>query len=82
VFAAHNHAFLFIAGSLIAVSPNGYLTASWRSGRSSISHGRRARYTADDGSASPRAALVLGVAYAVLFALVTIGLVIAAVLLS
>ena len=26
VFAAHNHAFLFVVGSLIAVSPSGYVT--------------------------------------------------------
>ena len=79
VFAAHNHAFLFVVGSLMAVSPSGYLTGvlvlwvlvylAWST---------RAVYGGRWLGIAARA-LVLGVAYVFLFALVTIGLVIAAV---
>jgi len=82
VFAAHNHAFLFIVGSLMAVSPNGYLTgvlALWA--LVYLAWSTRSVYGGRWLGIAARA-LVLGVAYAVLFALVTIGLVIAAVLLS
>ena len=81
VFAAHNHAFLFVVGCLIAVSPNGYLTGVlvlW-----ALVYLARSTHSVYGGGwlGIAARALVLGVAYALMFTLVTIALVIAAVLL-
>ena len=81
MFAAHNHAFLFVVGSLIAISPSGYLTgalALWA--LAYLAWSTRAVYGGPWLGIAARA-LLLGLAYAFLFALVTIGLVIAAVVL-
>ena len=74
VFAAHNHAFLFVVGSLMGVSPNGWVTgvlATWA--LVYLAWSTRAVYGGRWLGIAVRA-LVLVVAYTILFAFVTIGL--------
>ena len=81
VFAAHNHAFLFVVGSLITVLNGGFVTgalALWM--LIYLAWSTRAVYGGRWSGMVARA-IVLGVAYLILFAFVTVGLVIAAVLL-
>ena len=80
MFAAHDHAFLFVAGSLIAVLPMGFITgalALWM--LVYLAWSTRAVYGGRWSGMVARA-MVLGFAYLVLFAFVTVGLVIAAVI--
>jgi hypothetical protein len=81
VFAAHNHAFLFVVGSLIAVLPRGFITGVlpvWM--LVYLVWATRAVYGGRWLGIAARA-MVLGLAYLILFIFVTVGLVIAAVVL-
>ena len=81
VFAAHNHAFLFVVGALIGVLPTGILTGLL--GLWAVIYlmwSTRAVYGGRWLGIVVRAS-VLVFAYSILFAFVTIGLVIAAILL-
>jgi hypothetical protein len=81
VFAAHNHAFLFVAGSLIAALSQGRFVgvlAMWM--LVYLVWATHAVYGGRWVGIAARA-VVLGFAYLILFAFVTIGLVVAAVLL-
>jgi uncharacterized protein DUF3667 len=81
VFAAHNHAFLFVAGSLITVLGEGWIVgilATWMFVY--LAWATRVVYGGGWLGIAGRA-MVLGLAYLILFAFVTIGLVAAAVLL-
>lgn len=81
VFAAHNHAFLFVVGSLMGITPNGWMTGvlvTWA--LAYLIWSTRAVYGGRWLGIAVRA-IVLVVAYAILFAFVTIGLLVAAVLL-
>jgi hypothetical protein len=81
VFAAHNHAFLFVVGSLIAVVPKGLfadLLALWVF--IYLLWSTRAVYGGRWVGIVARG-VVFAFAYAILFGLVTVGLVIAAILL-
>ncbi len=81
VFAAHNHAFLFVVGSLIGVSPTGILSgllALWA--LVYLLWSTRAVYGGGWLGIVVRAS-VLVFAYSILFVFVTVGLVIAAILL-
>ncbi len=81
VFAAHNHAFLFVMGSLMGVSPNGWVTGALAtSALVYLAWSTRSVYGGRWLGIAVRA-LVLAVAYAILFAFVTAGLLAAAVLL-
>ena len=82
MFAAHNHAFLFVVGSLIAVLPSGYLTgvlALWMfvylAWSTRAVYGGRWIGIVGARDRARRSRMLI------LFALVTVGLVIAAVLL-
>ena len=61
-------------------SPSRRCASRWRSGACSTESGRRKRYTAGDGAGCCCAAIVVGVAYIMLFALVIVGLLMVAVL--
>jgi hypothetical protein len=81
VFAAHNHAFLFVVGSLVTALSGGWIVgalATWM-----LVYLVRATRVVYGGTWLGMAvrAIVLGFAYLILFGFVTIGLVIAAVLL-
>ena len=81
VFAAHNHAFLFVVGTLIGVLPTGILTgllAMWAV--IYLLWSTRAVYGGRWLGIVVRA-FVLTIAYSILFGFVTVGLVIAAILL-
>jgi hypothetical protein len=81
VFAAHNHAFLFAVGSLMGIAPSGWMTgtlATWAVVY--LAWSTRSVYGGRWLGIAVRA-VILAVAYAILFAFVTIGLLIAAVLL-
>lgn len=81
VFAAHNHAFMFVVGSLITVLSTGWIVgalATWVCVY--LAWSTRVVYGGGWLGIAARA-MVLGFAYLILFAFVTIGLVVAAVLL-
>jgi hypothetical protein len=81
VFAAHNHAFLFVVGSLVTILSRGFVVgvlAAWMFVY--LVWSARAVYGGRWLGLVARA-MVLGFAYLVLFAFVTVGLVVAAVLL-
>ena len=81
VFAAHNHSFLFVVGSLVTVCRRGGSSARSRLWMFVyLAWSTRLVYGGRWLGIAARA-LVLGFAYLILFALVTIGLVVAAVLL-
>jgi TrmH family RNA methyltransferase len=81
VFAAHNHAFIFVAGSLVTILSRGFVVAAvaaWM--LVYLVWSTRVVYGGRWLGIAARA-MVLGFAYLTLFALVTVGLVVAAVLL-
>jgi hypothetical protein len=81
VFAAHNHAFLFVAGSIVTLLNQGWFVgvlATWM--LVYLAWATRVVYGGPWLGITARA-MVLGIAYLILFAFVTIGLVVAAVLL-
>jgi hypothetical protein len=81
VFAAHNHAFLFTVGTLLFVIPAGWASALvWIWLICCLAWSMHAVYRGSWLGMAARA-LVLFVAYSVLFSLVTVGLLVAAILL-
>jgi hypothetical protein len=81
VFAAHNHAFLFVVGSLVTILSRGFAAgalAAWM--LVYLGWSTRAVYGGRWLGIAARA-MVLSFAYLILFAFVTLGLVVAAVLL-
>jgi hypothetical protein len=81
VFAAHNHAFLFVVGSVITVLSRGWIVgvlATWMAVY--LAWSTRVVYGGRWLGFAARA-MVLGFSYLILFAFVTIGLIVAAVLL-
>jgi hypothetical protein len=81
VFAAHNHAFLFVTGSLMAISPSGWLTGALTTwALIYLVWSTRSVYGGRWLGIALRA-MVIVVTYAILFAIVTLGLLVAAVLL-
>ena len=81
MFAAHNHAFLFLVGSLVTILSGGWAVgalAAWMFVY--LARSTRVVYEAPWLGIGARA-MVLGFAYLMLFAFITIGLVDAAVLL-
>jgi len=81
VFAAHNHAFLFVVGTLLCGVSAGWLRgALWLWVIVYLAWSTRAVYDGSWLGIATRAA-VLVVAYSILFSLVTLGLLVAAILL-
>ena len=81
MFAAHNHAFLFVVGSLVTLLSGGWAVgalAAWM--LVYLARSTRVVYGGPWLGIAARA-MVLGFAYLMLFAFITIGLVDAAVLL-
>jgi hypothetical protein len=81
VFAAHNHAFLFVVGTLLCAVPAGGMRgALWLWAIVYLAWSTRAVYGGSWPGIAARAA-VLVTAYSILFSLVTLGLLTAAILL-
>jgi hypothetical protein len=81
VFAAHNHAFLFVVGTLLCAVPAGWMRgALWLWAIVYLAWSTRAVYGGSWPGIAARAA-VLVTAYSILFSLVTLGLLTAAILL-
>jgi len=81
VFAAHNHAFLFVVGTLLCALPAGWMRgALWLWAIVYLAWSTRAVYSGSWAGIAARAA-VLVIAYSILFGLVTLGLLTAAILL-
>jgi hypothetical protein len=81
VFAAHNHAFLFVVGTLLCGLPAGWMRgALWLWAIVYLAWSTRAVYGGSWPGIAARAA-VLVIAYSILFSVVTLGLLITAILL-